>query len=206
MAAIGIFVAQTYDKKELLILDDGEDAFDMVSLPNVRYYRETPGRSLGEKYNYLADRANGHAIIQCADDDWYAPWRIEYQLSELKRQGVDMVCTDRVYWIDPRAQKGWLHECRITASLMYKRRVWCASPYRDVQSSEDAYFVSDALAHGFTLGTAPDWRFLVQRLHEHNSTSKGFGEQWTVPFEEVRAVIGSDYDTYFGGGDNGLPR
>jgi glycosyltransferase involved in cell wall biosynthesis len=95
--AIRCYRAQTYSRRELVVIDDGEQDLEPVlrNLPSseVRYVRldRAPGRFLGALRNVGLETARGEIVVQWDDDDWYHPTRIETQVQAL-REGAD-ACT-----------------------------------------------------------------------------------------------------------------
>src|SRR6267154_6816708 len=73
--AIRYFLAQDFPKKELIIIDDGEEvAGDLVPEDErIRYLRLPAKTVLGEKRNRAAAEARGEIIVHWDDDDWCAP-------------------------------------------------------------------------------------------------------------------------------------
>ena len=76
--AIYYFLRQDYPEKELLILDDGEDAVaDLVPRDErIRYVRLEQRQSIGAKRNHACELAKGQFIAHWDDDDWMAPRRL----------------------------------------------------------------------------------------------------------------------------------
>jgi len=97
--AIRYFLAQDYPHKELIIVDDGEDAVgDLVPEDaRIRYIRLQGKTVLGEKRNRAAADARGEIIVHYDDDDWSAPWRLGYQIEELLTSGADICGLDRIF-------------------------------------------------------------------------------------------------------------
>ena len=60
--AVASFLAQDYEPRELVILDDGQDAVDdlIPADPRIRYVRVPNGKSLGEKRNEACRLARGN--------------------------------------------------------------------------------------------------------------------------------------------------
>jgi glycosyltransferase involved in cell wall biosynthesis len=89
--AVRCFCAQTWRRKELVVVDDGEaDYAPMLrryySQVDIRYQRLPPRRVrrlLGDLRNVSLDCALGEYCIQWDDDDWYHPRRIEVQMQAL---------------------------------------------------------------------------------------------------------------------------
>lgn len=80
------FLAQSWRRKELLIINDGEQSWADL-------WRDQPGnticeilvphdqpRTLGALRNLALEQAQGDWIIQWDDDDWSAPWRMALQM------------------------------------------------------------------------------------------------------------------------------
>jgi glycosyltransferase involved in cell wall biosynthesis len=75
------------DRIEWLILDDGTDKIEelVTHVPQVKYFRFEEKLTLGQKRNYLNDRALGDIIIYMDDDDYYPPNRISHAVEMLRR-------------------------------------------------------------------------------------------------------------------------
>lgn len=71
-----VFNDQTYENKELLILDDSATPsffFQNLNDPKVRYYHTASRATVGAKRNWLAENAKGQILAHFDDDDYYAP-------------------------------------------------------------------------------------------------------------------------------------
>jgi glycosyltransferase involved in cell wall biosynthesis len=90
--ALKSFAAQDYPNKELLIIDDGEDAVDDLAagIEGVRYMRLPRRTTIGAKRNLACEEARGELIAHWDDDDWYAPDRLRYQAGALLAGEADM--------------------------------------------------------------------------------------------------------------------
>ncbi|MDZ7659814.1 glycosyltransferase family A protein [Fodinibius sp.] len=95
--AVQCFQNQTYENRELVIIDDGEqDLGDILTdLPadQVKYVKleKKPENTLGKLRNRSLDEANGDFLVQWDDDDWYHPERISIQAQTLMA-GYDACC------------------------------------------------------------------------------------------------------------------
>jgi glycosyltransferase involved in cell wall biosynthesis len=213
-AAIKLFLAQTYNDKELVILDDSDDASQWGysdKQKSIRHVYEHQHRSLGEKMNCLVTLARGNVILHWSDDDWYAPWRIAYQVGLLEQYGDDACAIRNPLLIDAERKLAW-HVAPpggyiAPATLCYRRSIWERCPYEDVASGEDNGFLTNQQKHGATLVEALDYRCVVGRIHRSNTASREqMHDDWAIPFEVAAALVGPlDFDLYFGG-DAGLPR
>lgn len=95
--AVGCYLAQTYPRKELVVIDDGAEPMD-AALADVpagelvyRKLERTPESTLGALRNASLEAARGDFLVQWDDDDWYHPARIAAQ-AEVLRAGHD-ACT-----------------------------------------------------------------------------------------------------------------
>ena len=94
--AIEQFNQQTWENKELLILDDtprGESKIKELQLehPQICIWHIKEEASIGAKRNLLIKRASGDLIAHFDDDDYYAPTYLEFMASELLRHESDLV-------------------------------------------------------------------------------------------------------------------
>ena len=177
--AIRLFQAQDYPHRELLVLDDGEDAIaDLLPPdPRIRYLRETPRAPVGTKRNRACAAARGEIVAHWDDDDWYAPWRLGYQVAALREAEADACGLDRVLFRDeadgaawefvwPAGEGAWLHG----ATLCYRRALWQAGGFPPLAVGEDMRFLH---AHrGARLLALPRTGFYVGRIHAGNTSRK----------------------------------
>ncbi len=212
-SAIRLFFAQDYPNKELLIIDDGAESIaDLIpSDPRVRCLRHEPALSVGSKRNLACKAARGEIILHWDDDDWYAPWRLAYQVEKLDWGGFDVCGLDRAFFVDARLEQAWEYVYRNTslpwlcgATLCYRKSFWENHRFADVSLGEDTHFVFGA--RDARIAALEDNRFFVARIHAANSSPKRpRGGLWeTRPIDAVRSIVGSEWEAYFGG-QGGLP-
>jgi glycosyltransferase involved in cell wall biosynthesis len=214
LAAIKIFAEQTYKDCELVILDDGDDPLSTWEYYNygnrrVVYRHEKAGLSLGEKHNRLVKLSAGEVIIQWADDDWYAMWRVAYQVKRLTDHNVDMCAIINFLAIDAERELAWHIKPPggfiNSSSLCYRKDIWKRCPYRDVATGEDHGFMQGQLASGSTLTPAHNYFCTVQRIHRGCTSSRDqMSKEWSTDYNSVKAVIGKDWEPYFSG-PGGMP-
>jgi glycosyltransferase involved in cell wall biosynthesis len=192
--AIRLFLAQDHAEKELIILDDGEDPIANLipADPQVRYIREERRQSVGAKRNHACELAHGEIIAHLDDDDWYAPWRLSYQLRELSEGHADVNGLDRVLFVEegrgcaweyvhPQLGIQWLYG----ATLCYRKAFWKRNPFPDISIGEDTRFV-------FAAGSArvlalERYDFYVGRIHAANTSPKQTRDaRWRA--QQVRQV------------------
>ncbi|MES4905914.1 MULTISPECIES: glycosyltransferase [unclassified Streptomyces] len=104
--AIRCFLAQTYTRAELVVVDDGadgalEDHVRGLADERIRLHRLPPeGRTLGELRNIAVDLATGPYVCQWDDDDLYDPERIEVQLAAVLALDATacFLARERLWW------------------------------------------------------------------------------------------------------------
>jgi glycosyltransferase involved in cell wall biosynthesis len=203
--AIRGFQAQEYPNKELIIVDDGEDAVrDLVPDDDrVRYIRLESRTILGEKRNRAVAEARGTIIVHWDDDDWNAPWRLRYQTEELLASKADICGLDRILfyapsearaweYVYPTGQRPWVYG----ASLAYSKAFWEKNLFQPIHVGEDTRFVwADARTKIHTLA---DSRFLVALVHGGNCSRKHTSDPRYEPrpAADVERLLGSDLRFY----------
>lgn len=95
--AVECFLKQTYENKELVIVDDGKEDYapilSDVPAHQLKYIKlkKEPDFVLGKLRNKSLEYASGDYLIQWDDDDWYHQDRIKIQ-AEILNQGYDACC------------------------------------------------------------------------------------------------------------------
>lgn len=109
--AIDCFLAQTYEPKELVIVDDGFPFVDTVQWiewlkrhgfvepASIRYVSLSSKISIGAKWNIAVEAALGDHLIFWADDDWHHPERIRKQLTTLYASGAEACALGNVPYV-----------------------------------------------------------------------------------------------------------
>lgn len=157
--AVKSFLAQTWDEKELVIVDNSEDGSCMWfhDPPQVRVLRFPPGScSIGELRNIGAEEARGQAIVNFDDDDFYAPTRIFEQMLRLVDSEKQVTGWHSVLYYVP-GHAGEFFRFRSSSpqrpprpyamgtSQCYWREWWRGNPYPKISSGEDGAFSDRAL-------------------------------------------------------------
>lgn len=209
--AIRYFLRQDYANRELLILDDGSDSVsDLIpDDPRIRYVYLQDRRTLGAKHNLACQHARGDLIAHWDDDDWYARWRLSYQVAELlKHPPMTLVGLSRVLFYRPWDRCAWEYVCPSELfpwvcgnTLCYRKEFWKRNPFPDLDEGADTVFVSH-LDRTCVISLANN-RWLVAIVHSGNTSSKRTDDlAWRpVIAAEVRNLLASDiflYDTSFG--------
>jgi glycosyltransferase involved in cell wall biosynthesis len=204
--AIDYFLRQDHPARELVVLDDGDDAIEDLIPPDerVRYLRTTRCASLGAKRNLCVEAARGDVLLHWDDDDWMAPQRIRRQLDDLRASGAEVggmrrlvyhrLGTPETFVYDyPPSQRPWVVGC----TLIYSRDVWRRSPFPGVTVGEDTRFLfSQRLER---LAVTEDDQLYVGMIHPHNTGPKTCrGPFWSRWPGDVRTILGTDAGRYLG--------
>jgi glycosyltransferase involved in cell wall biosynthesis len=196
--AIAHFLKQDYKDKELIIVDDGDEPVadlvpDNVSIHYIKMAKT--GDTIGTKRNYACSLANGDIIMHWDDDDWYAQGWISKQVSTLQNTGADICGLGQLFFYDPLLRKAWKYVYPDKASpwvagatMAYRREIWMAYPFRNMQVGEDNDFVwysgGKVFAHGYING-------FVSRLHRGNTSPKHTHDhRWhPYPIQDVLNIL-----------------
>ena len=186
--AIGLFLEQTWQEKELLIFDSG-DPFVKALVPDdarIKYW-ESGWDRVGVKRNWLCSKSQGEVIMHWDDDDLYAPWRITYQVNELLASDSHVSGTDapifhresdgacfQYKWPIPGC--GWVHG----ATLAYWRSHWELNPFPDLAKMEDVGFLYKTASTGYPAKPTEHSNWYVGTIHDSNTGTKLVdGVGWT---------------------------
>lgn len=167
--AIELFRAQTYELKELLIVDNGDSIRDLVPVDERITYIHTPvGMKIGALRNFCCGRSNAEYIAHWDDDDWYHPARLEEQVAAIN--GYQAVAYNRCYF-DGNGQWRYQAPARhgIGSSLLYRRAWWEKNRFQPLQVSEDQQFIERAVGvTNFIDGAAR----MVASIHPTNTSRR----------------------------------
>jgi glycosyltransferase involved in cell wall biosynthesis len=104
--AIQTFQAQTYQNRELVVVDDDSDPtlarwISTQADPHIRLVRLSDAQqTLGELRNLALEQAHGLYVCQWDDDDLHDPLRLEVQLQTLRVRGAQASLLARwmIWW------------------------------------------------------------------------------------------------------------
>lgn len=126
--AVESFLSQTYEAKELIILDDADSPSfpNGIGHPDIRYFVEPVRLSIGRKRNLLCEKANGFYIAHFDDDDHSAPTRLSVQIQLLHSSGKSLTGFDSLIFFDVRTQRAgrWTDAGNCCGTSMVYRRDW----------------------------------------------------------------------------------
>jgi glycosyltransferase involved in cell wall biosynthesis len=146
-----MFSEQTYDNRELVIIDDGDDGLEEVckGLKGVVHARLSKFASMGQKRNMACEIASGDYILHWDDDDIQHVDRLSRQMAIMqKKWWIDVCGVDQAYYYDARDDKTyWYQYCLqplppfvLGNSLCYRREFWLKKKFEDVSGNEDMRF------------------------------------------------------------------
>ena len=179
--AIESFQRQTFRRRELMILADGQDVSHLVPAgdPRIRLIHLDGRPEIGAKRNYGCTRAAGAVIAHFDDDDYSAPGRLADQIERLLDSGKavtgfhSMRFTDGVRW--------WKYEgirnYALGTSLCYRHSWWREHPFPAIQVGEDNAMVATAHAAG-QLVTADAGDLMYATNHAGNTSPRKLGDNW----------------------------
>lgn len=180
--ALACFRAQTYPNRELVVVDDGSDAIAdfLRDEPAVRYIRIAARVSLGTKRNVACREARGEIMVLWDDDDWYAPERIERQVSPIVRGEAEITALHNCFVLELPDRRFWtvtaeLHRIMFAGNVTggtaaFRRQLWEAGiRYPEVNITEDAAFLNDALRRGRRLTRVDNDSLFVYVRHGSNT-------------------------------------
>jgi glycosyltransferase involved in cell wall biosynthesis len=185
--ALACYQQQTYQRRELIVVDDGEEfPADPAQVASAggRLIRVEPGTPLGTKLNEGLEAAAGRFCQKMDDDDWYAPRFLETMVSAVLTswQGV---CRPTLAYLMPflffdvaRWEVRQSMQVNIPgATLLFGRDNWEARHFRPVRRDEDVWFVLDQTRAGVTpLPVNQPELFLAVR---HQGAGRDRGHTWT---------------------------
>jgi glycosyltransferase involved in cell wall biosynthesis len=203
--SIWYFLRQDYDRKELVILDDGEDCVsDLVPADaRIRYVRLDRRLPIGAKRNLGCEISGAELIAHWDDDDWIGPHRLSQQVSELLRSGADICGLHTVLYYKPEAGEAWLYHYPEGArpwlaggTLLYRRSAWVGNRFPAIDVGEDTAFVWQQPAERLTV--VADRSFYIALIHRGNTSAKRLGvPPWERrSLDDVTQLLAPDRDFY----------
>ena len=203
--AIWYFLRQDYPRKELVVVDDGDDAVvDLIPADErVRYVRVDQRLSVGAKRNAGCEESRGDFIAHWDDDDWIAPQRLSTQMRQLLQSGADVCGSGELLHYGLETGEAWLYH-RLAddlpwlagGTLLYHRDAWKRVPFSPIDVGEDVEFVRRQPSEKLT--ATPDPSLYVALIHRANTSAKHLRDpHWERrPFDEVSALLAADRDFY----------
>jgi hypothetical protein len=204
--AIQYFLRQDYPNRELLILDDGDDAVaDLIPRDErIRYMRLPHRHTIGAKRNIGCENARGELIAHWDDDDWIAGRRLSYQVNAIANAGGGVVSgLSSILYYQPPQRRAWLYvypnsqrKWLAGNTLCYPKALWKQHRFQDINEGEDTRFVWGL--PGKAVLPLTDHTFYLATVHEKNSSPKRTQDtRWHPhPVEDVESMLGADLHFY----------
>ena len=186
--ALSSYASQTWAPRELVVIADGTDIFDMVeNIPSLVYVRlPQDAKTLSAKRNIGCQYARGEFVVHFDSDDFSGPDRISDQVEMmLANPGAKVGGYAQAYWYDFVDRRASKYNGSIWGASMIYRREWAlANPWDEsVSNAEDGPFRTAAESKGLRVHKDGAQNF-VATLHNGNARRTAIGTScW--PFVEV---------------------
>lgn len=179
LTAISCFAAQSYTRKELIILYEKDDIITAACLDNYDWkdlcvkivaIEKQTGRYLGALRNAAVASASGDYICQWDDDDWYHPERLSYQYGclALKKKEAGVLSRE-IIW-DSTTGKAYLSCYRHwEGSLLCRKDIALQHPYYNYKRGEDTPVITALLQRGLLYTDTRATPLYVYRYHSANT-------------------------------------
>jgi glycosyltransferase involved in cell wall biosynthesis len=141
--ALECYRRQTYEPRELLVVDDGTRfPADPRAVAGVggRIVRVAEDMTLGAKLNRGAQEARGSLCLKWDDDDWYAPRFLETLVAAHRRRaslsGAPVVAYLTVPFLFDLVRwrfLPWNDDDPCGATMLFEREQWARAPSQDVR-------------------------------------------------------------------------
>lgn len=160
-----------------------------------------PRHTIGAKRNLACETAVGELLANWDDDDWYAPWRLRYQVEALTSSDADVCGLNTLLYYEPASGAAWRYswpagqpEWLADPTLMFTREFWRSNPFPDTNMAIDCRL----LWNGPKKDLLPldDERFFVGMIHPGNTSPKETGHPVWQPIgaETIRELLGDDFE------------
>ena len=144
--AINSYLSQTYDNKELIVVDDSEseELWDLFKdIENCVYARLSSPISIGMKRNIAGEICRGEFLASFDSDDFSSSDRITSQMENLSYFRKAVIGYNSFHLWDIESQKAYRYCISgyvCGASLLYSREHWRSHPFPDKNVGEDEVY------------------------------------------------------------------
>lgn len=191
--ALECFAAQTYQNRELVILDDSDDPSfpDGIKHIDVQYSRLDTRRSIPDKRNMVNALSRGDVIVHWDSDDWSDPSRIMVQLRLMEESRKSAVGFNSMLFYDTTNTKTYKYvgspDYALGTSLCYRRDWWKTHQFpSDKLIGSDNSMVRMANTEK-QLSCMDVGSLMVARIHSGNTSSKQTRGAQYRPWPELPA-------------------
>lgn len=195
--AIHNFLKQDYPRRELIVVDDGEEPVaDLIPIAdNIRYIRLNQKFSVGNKRNMACEAATGEIIVHWDDDDWMAPQWVRSQVDTLLATQADVCGLNQIFFISPEQRKAWRYiydggkPWVYGGTMAYTKSFWRRNRFLDMNVGEDNAFVWGKEPK--ILATHDGYSCYVAIIHSGNTSPKNVGgRRWhEYSYAEIEHII-----------------
>lgn len=175
--AIACFLAQSYEPRELIVLDNGDSILDLVpKLPNIRYMRMPAKQTTGQLRNLCCQLAAAEFIAHWDDDDWSHPLRLEEQIAAIGDKQVTGYRSMLFTGDKGVFRYSGADNYALGTSLLYRRSWWQKHQFPAHMVGEDTQFVERAKG---VIGSFEGMHRMVASAHSSNTSPRSFtGDSW----------------------------
>jgi hypothetical protein len=201
--AVSYFLRQDHPNAELIVIDDSPEPLN-GQLPDderIRHLRLDRRHSIGAKRNLGVQQARGQLLANWDDDDWYAPWRLSYQVERMRSADVEVCGLSQLLYLDaesghgwrytpPRGMRAWLAD----PTLVFTTDFWQRNPFPDTSMGIDCRLLWNGGPK--RLLALEREEFFVGIMHPRNTSPKDTGHAvWSsYSSEALRDLMGTDFD------------
>lgn len=195
--AIACFVAQDYENRELVILNNHPNplCYEGPMAPKIRIINEPGHPTLGHCRNRLLQLARGQWVRTWDDDDLYLPWTIS---QGAKGIGEAPAFKARQSWFSTKNEKCELAENVFEAAMLVRADVARKYGYRNALGDEHAPMLAGIDAEGgckiedFGLLSSYVYRWDTGLQHASGTLGRGTVEDRTAEWLAKNADAGGD--------------
>lgn len=181
--AVECFMAQTWQNKELVVLDDADGpSFD--SPPAGALYEKLKKRyQIPDKRNMICEMARGHVIAHFDSDDWSKPTRIEEQIRLLLTNNKPVTGYRVMLFWDEIENRAWQYDGNadyaLGTSFMFTKAWWRSHKWdRTFEHGSDGPFIREAWNSGALVNPPDVNKMMVARTHKGNTCKRAYGIHW----------------------------
>jgi len=202
-AALRSYCQQTWDCREIVIVDDSDPEDDLSDLfsniPNVVYivpYIKLGDErlSIGSKRNLGIEASHGDIVTVWDSDDIFAPERITqqvYTLLKTERMLTGYFAMSLFDLTNFKAHRYFLNrQYACGASMSFQKQWWRDHPYPDQDIGEDLDY---ATGHPAELAATDGTSMMVCLLHDSNVSSRDQVARHPCQFPEIPLARLPDY-------------
>jgi len=175
--AVHNFIDQTYEYKELIIIDNGSKWYNMKVdkflrglNANIKHIK-TPNKTLGEMRNVGIQNCSGDYILIFDDDDYHHPLRIEKQLDIMLKSNVDATLLRNFIASYKKERYLCSFKAGLEGTMMFKHPGESVR-YTGINQGEDTMFKKSLIDNGYLIIALDIEHELYEyRFHGNNTVS-----------------------------------